>query len=190
MQINRPGAYPREMPRLDDAYAIDPVSQVWTRQASDALRAAGARAACADGQASLNPGLLAGLRHSYDQAVAFGISVNLSCPWRNGNHPGLILARRLKRKAAQVRLFATRFDVPATNNGSESAVRGYKLAAKISGCWRTLATLQRHCRIRSYLATHAATAAAPSPPSATPSPATPGCHRTRHDQLIIRPLTQ
>ena len=64
-----------------------------------------------------------------------------------------VLARRLKRKASQVWLFATRFDVPATNNGSENAVRGYKLAAKISGCWRTLATLQRHCRIRSYLTT-------------------------------------
>ncbi len=74
-------------------------------------------------------------------------------PWHKGKHPGLILARRLKRKAAQVWLFASRFDVPATNNGSENAVRGYKLAAKISGCWRTLATLQRHCRIRSYLTT-------------------------------------
>ena len=42
-------------------------------------------------------------------------------------------------------------DVPATNNGSESAIRGFKLAAKVHGCWRTLATLQRHCRIRSYL---------------------------------------
>ena len=104
-------------------------------------------------QASLDPALLAGLRHSYDQAVACGISVNLSRRWHKGNHPGLILARRLKRKAAQVWLFATRFDVPATNNGSENAVRGYKLAAKISGCWRTLATLQRHCRIRSYLTT-------------------------------------
>ena len=37
--------------------------------------------------------------------------------------------------------------------GSENAIRGYKLAAKVSGCWRTLATLQRHCRARSYLAT-------------------------------------
>jgi transposase len=140
---------------LDDAYATDPVSQVWTRQAGDALRAAGTavRAARDAGQASLDPGLLDGLRHSYDQAVAFGISVNLSRPWHKGNHPGLTLARRLTRKAAQVWLFATRFDVPATNNGSENAVRGYKLAAKISGCWRTLATLQRHCRIRSYLAT-------------------------------------
>ena len=140
---------------LDDAYALDPVSQVWTRQAGDALRAAGAavRATRDARQASLAPALLAGLRHSYDQAVAFGISVNLSRPWHKGNHPGLILARRLKRKAAQVWLFATRFDVPATNNGSENAIRGYKLAAKISGCWRTLATLQRHCRIRSYLTT-------------------------------------
>src|SRR5271169_4888252 len=140
---------------LDDTYAIDPVSQVWTRQAGDALRAAAAavRIARAGNRASLGPALLAGLRHSYDQAVAFGISVNLSRPWHKGNHPGLILARRLKRKAAQVWLFATRFDVPATNNGSENAIRGYKLAAKISGCWRTLATLQRHCRIRSYLTT-------------------------------------
>jgi transposase len=79
--------------------------------------------------------------------------VNLSRPWHKGNHPGLVLARRLKRKAAQVWLFATRFDVPPTNNGSENAVRGYKLAAKISGCWRTLATLKRHCRIRSCLTT-------------------------------------
>ncbi len=140
---------------LGDAYAIDPVSQVWARQAGDALREAGAavRAARAASQAGLDPALLDKLRHSYDQAVTFGISVNLSRPWHKGNHPGLILARRLKRKADQVWLFTTRFDVPATNNGSENAVRGYKLAAKISGCWRTLATLQRHCRIRSYLTT-------------------------------------
>ena len=140
---------------LDDAYAIDPRSQAWARQAGDALRAAGAavRDARDARQASLDPDLLAGLRHSYDQAIACGISVNLSRPWHKGNHPGLILARRLKRKATQVWLFATRFDVPATNNGSENAVRGYKLAAKISGCWRTLSTLQRHCRTRSYLTT-------------------------------------
>jgi len=140
---------------LDDAYATGPDSQVWTRQAGDALRAASAavRAARDARQSSLDPALLAGLRRSYDQAVACGISVNLSRPWHKGNHPGLILARRLKRKAAQVWLFATRFDVPATNNGSENAVRGYKLAAKISGCWRALSTLQRHCRIRSYLTT-------------------------------------
>ena len=37
-----------------------------------------------------------------------------------------------------------------TSNGSESAIRGFKLAAKVQGCWRTLAILQRHCRIRSY----------------------------------------
>ena len=140
---------------LEDTYAIDPGSQVWTRQAGDALReaAASVRAARDARQASLDLVLLDRLRHSYDQAVTFGISVNLSRPWHKGNHPGLILARRLKRKASQVWLFATRFDVPATNNGSENAIRGYKLAAKISGCWRTLATLQRHCRNRSYLTT-------------------------------------
>ena len=140
---------------LDDAYATSPDAQAWTRQAGDALSeaAAAVRAARGTGIASLDPGLLARLRHRYDQAVACGISVNLSRPWHKGKHPGLVLARRLKRKAAQVWLFTTRFDVPATNNGSENAVRGYKLAAKISGCWRTLTTLRRHCRIRSYLTT-------------------------------------
>jgi transposase len=140
---------------LDDAYATGPQSQAWARQAGDALReaAAAVRAARDASQASLGPVLLARLRHSYDQAVAAGISVNLSRPWHKGKHPGLILARRLKRKASQVWLFTIRFDVPPTNNGSENAIRGYKLAAKISGCWRTLATLQRHCRIRSYLTT-------------------------------------
>jgi transposase len=87
------------------------------------------------------PVLLVGLRQRYVQAVAAGISVNLSRSWHKGNHPGLTLARRLKRKAGQVWLFTSRFDVPATNNGSENAIRDYKLAAKISGCRRTLATL-------------------------------------------------
>jgi len=98
---------------LDDAYATGPESQVWTRQAGDALREAAAADRTARGarQASLDPALLARLRHSYDQAVAFGVSVSLSRPWHKGNHPGLILARRLKRKAGQVWLFATRFDV-------------------------------------------------------------------------------
>jgi transposase len=140
---------------LDDAYATGPESQVWTRQAGGALREASAavRDARDAGRTSLDPALLEKLRHRYDQAVAYGISVNLSRPWHKGNHPGLALARRLKRKAGQVWLFTTRFDVPATNNGSENAIRGCKLAAKISGCWRTLTTLRRHCRIRSYLTT-------------------------------------
>jgi transposase len=138
---------------LDDAHAIDPDAQVWARQVADALRGAihEVNTARAADRADLDADLIARLRRRYDQGVAVGISTNLSRPWHKGNHPGLQLARRLKRKAHQVWLFTTRLDVPATNNGSESAIRGFKLAAKVQGCWRTLATLQRHCRIRSYL---------------------------------------
>jgi len=99
----------------------------------------------------VDPGLLATLRRRYDTGVVVGISTNLSRRWHTGSHPGLQLAKRLQRKAHQVWLFTTRPDVPATNNGSESAIRGFKLAAKVQGCWRALATLRRHCRIRSYL---------------------------------------
>jgi hypothetical protein len=138
---------------LDDAHAIDTDAQAWARQAADALRAAihEINTTRADDQATPDADLITRLRRRYDNGVAVGISTNLSRPWPNGNHPGLQLAQRLKRKAHQVWLFTTRLDVPPTNNGSESAIRGFKLAAKVQGCWRTLATLQRHCRIRSYL---------------------------------------
>src|SRR6266700_5357694 len=64
-------------------------------------------------------------------------------PWHKGKHPGLILARRLKRKAAQVWLFASRFDVPATNNGTviRSPVRVH--AACVSRPW----CVQRRMRL-------------------------------------------
>jgi transposase len=138
---------------LDDAHAIDPDAQAWARQVADALRGAihEVNTARAAGRAVPDAELITRLRRRYDQGVTVGISTNLSRPWHKGNHPGLQLARRLKRKAHQVWLFTTRLDVPATNNGSESAIRGFKLAAKVQGCWRTLATLQRHCRIRTYL---------------------------------------
>jgi transposase len=138
---------------LDDAHAIDTDAQAWARQVADTLRLAihEVNTARAAAQTVLDDELITRLRRRFDQGVAVGISTNLSRPWHKGNHPGLQLAKRLKRKAHQVWLFATRFDVPPTNNGSESAIRGFKLAAKVQGCWRTLATLQRHCRIRSYL---------------------------------------
>jgi transposase len=139
---------------LKDSENLDPVAQVWATATAQTLREAitAVRTARGNGHTSLDPDLLSTLRHRYDQAVAVGISTNLSRPWKDKKrHPGLVLARRLKKKAHQVWLFTTRFDVPPTNNGSEQAIRGYSIAEKISGCWRTLSTLRRHCRIRSYL---------------------------------------
>jgi hypothetical protein len=137
---------------LQDVTDIDPLAQAWAIQAADALRKAihAVKVARRNGTAA-DDEEIAKRRKEFDQAVACGISVNLSRPWAKGNHPGLVLARRLKRKVDQVWLFTTRADVPPTNNGSEAAIRGFKLAEKVSGCWRTLATLRRHCRIRSYL---------------------------------------
>jgi transposase len=137
---------------LQDVTDIDPHTQVWSVQAADALRLAihAFNLARRKG-AALDTGQIARARKKFGQAIACGISINLSRPWPKGNHPGLVLARRLKRKAGQVWLFTTRTDVPPTNNGSEAAIRGFKLAEKVSGCWRSLATLRRHCRIRSYL---------------------------------------
>ena len=142
---------------LADVAGIDADTQAWTGQVTRALREAGkaltAARALDPGATALDPDLVARLRHDYNQGIAVGISTNLSRRWHRGKHPGLVLAQRLKNKTDQVWLFTTRFDVPWTNNASEQAIRGLKVAQKISGCWKTLITLQRHCRIRSYLAT-------------------------------------
>ena len=141
---------------LDDVYALDPTAQVWTRQAADALRETieAVRTARTARQTSLDRVLLTGLRHAYDRAVAAGISANLSRRWHKGNHPVLVLARRLNARPAKCGCSPAASTCPRRTTGPKTSIRGYKLAAKIGGCWRTvatLATLQRHCRTRSYL---------------------------------------
>ena len=118
---------------LDDAHAIDTDAQAWARQVADALRVAihEVNTARAADRPPWTPSCSAGCAAATTRASPCGISTNLSRPWHKGNHPGLQLAKRLKRKAHQVWLFATRFDVPPTNNGSESPIRGFKLAAKV-----------------------------------------------------------
>ncbi|MGV1010804.1 MAG: IS66 family transposase, partial [Dermatophilaceae bacterium] len=73
---------------LDDAYDIDPASQMWARQVADALRTAihAINTARRSGT-SLDLDVIARARRSYDKGVAVGISTNLSRPWHKGNHP-------------------------------------------------------------------------------------------------------
>src|SRR5258706_3452972 len=78
---------------------LDPEVQQWAGQVQKALRAAArlVNAASATGKA-INAKALADARWRYDQGVLVGISINLSRPWHKGNHPGLVLARRLQAK--------------------------------------------------------------------------------------------
>jgi transposase len=110
--------------------------------------------AAAAGRTQLDPELLAGLRERYDQAVHWGEITNRLRDWDDGkNHPGYVLARRLKAKADQIWLFTRNFAVPWTSNASEQAIRGPKRHQAVSGYWHCLATLARYCRVRSYLVT-------------------------------------
>jgi len=58
----------------------------------------------------------------------------------------------------------------------DQALKGPKRHQAVSGYWHTLSTLAAYCRVRSYWSVPAATTSAPSTPSTTPSPATPGSH--------------
>jgi transposase len=131
---------------------LDADNKLWAEQVAAALRDAGklVNQATTTGQA-IHADKLADARWRYDHGVKVGISFNLSRPWPKGNHPGLVLARRLQDKADQVWLFTDDLRVPWTNNAAEQAIRGPKRHQKISGYWQSTHTLTRYCRLRSYL---------------------------------------
>lgn len=137
---------------LQSVAELDTDNKLWADQVAKALRDAGKLVAQATttGKA-IDADKLADARWRYDQGVKVGISFNLSRPWPKGNHPALVLARRLQTKADQVWLFTDDLRVPWTNNASEQAIRGPKRHQKISGYWQSTLTLARYCRIRSYL---------------------------------------
>jgi transposase len=133
---------------LNGVRELHPDWQRWAGQVREVLREA--HAAVHD---ALDPDQLTSLRERYDQEVAWGQTTNRLRDWHDGNHPGYVLATRLKAKAEQVWLFTANFAVPWTNNASEQAIRGPKRHQAISGCWHTLATLTSYCRVRTYLTT-------------------------------------
>lgn len=132
---------------------LHPQWQAWAGKVRGILREAAAAVQTArdSGQDRLDPVLLAALRARYDEEVAWGITTNRHRDWHKGSHPGYNLAIRLQRKAGQVWLFTSNFNVPWTNNASEQAVKGPKRHQAVSGYWHTHATLGDYCRIRSYL---------------------------------------
>jgi len=140
------------MRHLQGVLDLDTQVQKWAAQAQQALRdAADLVDAAKKTHTPIDVVALAKARLKYDRSVRVGISINLSRPWPKGNHPGLVLARRLQKKAKQVWLFTTNPTVPWTNNGSEQALRGPKRHQAVSGYWQTTITLSRFCRVRSYL---------------------------------------
>jgi len=141
---------------LKGVHALHPDWQHWAEEVRQILTEAhrAVQDAAAAGRTQLDPELQADLRERYDAAVHWGEVTNRLRDWDDGkNHPGYVLARRLKAKADQVWLFTRNFAVPWTNNASEQAIKGPKRHQAVSGYWHSLATLARYCRIRSYLVT-------------------------------------
>jgi hypothetical protein len=90
------------------------------------------------------------LRRRYDEAVAFGITHNHR-DWHDGDHPGYALVTWLRDYAPQMWLFTLEVSVDWTNNVSERGAKAAKRHQAVSGYWQSHATLQRWCRLRSYL---------------------------------------
>jgi Transposase IS66 family len=127
--------------------------QSWAADVIEVLRAAHklVEEARARGDPAAVAQDLADLRGRYHEAVAFGITHNRHRDWHDGNHPGYTLATWLQDYARQVWLFTGEDSVDWTNNVSEQGAKAAKRHQAVSGYWQTHATLQRWCRIRSYL---------------------------------------
>jgi transposase len=126
---------------LNGVHALHQDWQHWAEEVRQVLKQAHAAVqdAVAAGHDALAPELRADLRERYDSAVAWGETTNRLRDWDNGkNHPGYVLARRLKAKGSQIWLFTGNFAVPWTNNASEQAIRGPKRHQAVSGYWHSL----------------------------------------------------
>jgi transposase len=121
------------------------------RDAHEAVEKARAR-----GSTALDQQVLDDLRERYDTAVKSGMIHNRLRDWDTGNHPGYALACWLRDYKEQVFLFTRDFDVDWTNNVSERGAKKAKRHQAVSGCWHSLATLGRWCRLSSYLDSTAA----------------------------------
>ena len=121
------------------------------RDAHEAVEKARAR-----GSTALDQEVLDDLRERYDTAVKSGMIHNRCRDWDTGNHPGYALACWLRDCKEQVFLFTRDFSVDWTNNVSERGAKKAKRHQAVSGCWHSLATLGRWCRLTSYLDSAAA----------------------------------
>ena len=110
----------------------------------------------ARGSTALDQQVLDDLRERYDTAVKSGMIHNRCRDWHEGNHPGYALACWLRDYKEQVFLFTRDFSVDWTNNVSERGAKKAKRHQAVSGCWHSLATLGRWCRLTSYLDSAAA----------------------------------
>lgn len=135
----------------------EPERQVWATDMISVLRSARAAVLKAQeaGLTKVPTRRLGEIEDAYRTAAARGITANdgrLTSD-RKRKHPALVLAERLNRKIDQVLRHLHDFAVPWTSNLAEQALRHVKIHLKISGCFRTLTTLRRYCRIQSYIAT-------------------------------------
>jgi transposase len=121
------------------------------RDAHEAVEDARAR-----GSTALDPQVLDDLRGRYDTAAESGRIHNRLRAWDKGNHPGYALAIWLRDYKEQVFLFTRDFKVDWVNNVSERGAKKAKRHQAVSGCWQSLATLSRWCRLASYLDSAAA----------------------------------
>jgi transposase len=136
------------------------LEQTWAGQLKTLLLEikAAADRAHAGGVPTLPPEAQRGWSARYADLVAEGLRLNPPAPTtgkvgRPKRSPAGNLALRLATHQAETLAFMTDLRVPFDNNQAERDLRMMKVRQKISGCFRSMAAVDRFCQIRSYVAT-------------------------------------
>ena len=133
-------------------------NQGWAHEMADLLKATNhaCHAARAEGEAALDPDVLASFLSSYDALVEAGLAANPEPANRKRTYlekKSYNIAVALRDHRDEATLFARDLSVPFTNNEGERSLRMAKLHAKISGCFQGDDSAQHFAAIRSYIGT-------------------------------------
>ena len=168
---------------LEDAAQSYP-DAIWPGQAADALRALihAANTARDKGLAAVPDDATAADLVLFRNAVRVGLSEVRRVPGaKSRQKPGRMLLECLQGREDDVLRFLGDLRIPPTSNQAERDLRPSKTQQKISGRLRSETATRNRYAIRGYLDTARKHGGPPSPPSATPSPETPGCRPSPHE---------
>jgi len=104
-----------------------------------------------NGIRKFEPSVIKMIQNKYSEIISNAYLENLDWLTKRYKNKAMNLYLRFEKHHDKILRFIYDFDVPFDNNLAERELRMSKLKMKISGCFRSIRSLQFFCRIRNYI---------------------------------------
>ena len=104
-----------------------------------------------NGIRNFEPSKIKLIQNKYSEIISNAYLENLDWITKRYKNKAMNLYLRFEKHHDKILRFIYDFDVPFDNNLAERELRMSKLKMKISGCFRSIRSLQFFCRIRNYI---------------------------------------